>query len=86
MKTIVQDYTYFQKNDIIYARPINKGTTLEFAVGLVLQLCEGESAESEVDEYKLWKSIKHSAKTNERLQKELDRTKILYYSSKKYGT
>ena len=73
---------------IIYESPDNGGTIYGRYVGTNDRWVVGsggvrQNSMDELKEDKLWGEIRRAAKTDARLQKELDRVKIIYELSKK---
>ena len=75
---------------IIYESPDKGGTVYGRYAGTNERWVVGYSVETQntldqIKEDKLWGEIRRAAKTDKRLQEELDRVKMYYYLSKENG-
>lgn len=80
-----------QGKTIIYESPDKGGTVYGRYAGTNERWVVGYSEDTKdrlesIKEDKLWGEIRRAAKKDERLQRELDRVKIMYQLSKKDGT
>jgi hypothetical protein len=74
-------YVYERSDGVIYAREVGTNPDTRFVVGY--ESPQDYDRATGVKEEKVWKDIRHAAKTDPKLQEALERVKILYELSKK---